>query len=89
MEGGCFIRVRVTIDITKPLCRGRVVHLEGGVGGGGGGGVWVTFKFERLPNLCYWCGCLNHDDRECGLWIESKGTLPLSATQFGDRKSVV
>ena len=27
-EGGCFIRVRVTIDITKPLCCGRVVHLE-------------------------------------------------------------
>ena len=27
-RGGCFIRVRVTIDITKPLCCGRVVHLE-------------------------------------------------------------
>lgn len=27
---GCFIRVRVAIDITKPLCHGRVVHLEEG-----------------------------------------------------------
>lgn len=45
--------------------------------------MWVTFKYERLPNLCYWFGCLDHDDRECGLWIERKGTLPLSAKQFG------
>lgn len=29
-KGGCYISVRVTIDITKPLCRGRVVHLEEG-----------------------------------------------------------
>ena len=45
--------------------------------------MWVTFKYERLPNLYYWCGCLDHNNRECGLWIKSKGTLPLRARQFG------
>ena len=44
MEGGCFIRVRVTIDITKPLCRGRVVHLEGWGGGGGKCGLPLSMR---------------------------------------------
>ena len=29
-EGGCFVWVRVEVDVTKPLCRGRVVNLEEG-----------------------------------------------------------
>ena len=29
-EGGHFIRVRVMIDNTLPLCRGRVITLENG-----------------------------------------------------------
>lgn len=44
---------------------------------------WVAFKYERLPNLCYWCGKLNHDDKSCERWIQSKGTLPVSEQQFG------
>ena len=28
--GNCFIRVRVKVNISKPLCRGRVVSLENG-----------------------------------------------------------
>jgi len=66
-DGGKFIRVRVLIDITLPLCRGRVITLENG------DKSWVRFQYERLPNMCYWCGCLNHDDKECELWIQSRG----------------
>ena len=58
-EGGSFIRVRVRVDITIPLSQGRRVSL------GQGKEIWVSFKYERLPNICYWCGCLNHDDRDC------------------------
>lgn len=29
-EGDGFIRIRVTIDILKPLCRGRVISLDRG-----------------------------------------------------------
>ncbi|KAK9998075.1 hypothetical protein SO802_017678 [Lithocarpus litseifolius] len=29
-EGDEFIRIRVTIDISKPLCRGRVISLDSG-----------------------------------------------------------
>ena len=76
-ECGNYIRVRVTIDVFQPLCRGRIIKLEDN------DKVWVTFKYERLPNICYWCGCLDHGDKECDLWNQSKGTLQKSSQQFG------
>ena len=36
-----------------------------------------------MPNLCYWCGCLNHNDKDCSIWINSKGTLCDESKQFG------
>ena len=60
-EGSHFMQVRVRIDITKPLCRGRKIGLSDGKEG------WVNFKYECLPNLCYWCGRLTHHDKECSV----------------------
>ena len=76
-EGEKFMRVRVTIDISQTLCRGRVISLDSGKE------LWVSFKYERLPNLCYKCGRLTHDDRDCDLWVESEGSLFTEAQQFG------
>lgn len=45
--------------------------------------AWVFFKYERLPNLCYWCGRLDHADKNCKLWNDSKGTLSTKLQQFG------
>ena len=40
-----FMRIRVTIDLTKPLCRGRrITTARGGDG-------WVSFRYECFP-LC-------------------------------------
>ena len=50
MEGDQFVRIRVTLNISKPLCRGKVITLDGGKD------LWIPFKYERLPNLCYWWG---------------------------------
>lgn len=61
VEGGSFIRVCVRVDISIPLCRGRVLSIEDGKEG------WVSFKYKRLPNICYWCGCLDHTNRDCNL----------------------
>ena len=43
----------------------------------------MSFKYERLPNICYWCGRLTHDDRDCDLWIDSEGTLKPKQREFG------
>ena len=76
-DGGGFMRVRVLIDITQPLCRGRVICLEDDKE------LWVSFKYERLPNLCYWCGRLTHSDRDCDLWLDSEGTLEETDKKYG------
>ena len=76
--GGHFIRIQALIDLSMPLCHGRLISV-----GGGGKQVWVAFKYERLPNLCYWCGRLTHDDRDCDLWIDSEGTLTPEQREFG------
>ena len=57
------------IDITRPLCRGRIISL------GPNDDRFISFKYERLPNICYWCGLVSHDDKECSLWLSSKGSL--------------
>ena len=76
-DAGEFIRVKVSIDLSLPLCRGRLVSLSDGKE------MWVSFKYEHLPNICYWCGRLTHDDRDCDLWIESEGTLQTEQRAFG------
>ena len=76
-DGGSFIRVRVLVDISLPLCRGRLITLEDGRE------HWVSFKYEHLPNLCYWCGLLTHGDKDCNKWIDSEGSLQQKDQQFG------
>ena len=76
-DGSTFMRIRVQVDTSKPLCRGRKLRREDGEIG------WIRFKYERLPILCYWCGRLSHSDKDCELWIKSNGTLSESDRQFG------
>ena len=56
--GRC-LRVRVRIDVTKRLVRGKKITIKGG------DGRWVQLKYERLPNFCYRCGLLNHTLKDC------------------------
>ena len=57
-DGGAFLRMKVLIDLSLPLCCGCLIFLNNDKQ------TWITFKYERLPNLCYWCGCLTHADRD-------------------------
>ena len=64
----------------KPLCRGRRVRFGPDKEG------WVLFRYERLPIFCHWCGVLNHDSKECDLWLQSKGgELRTDAQEYGSR----
>ncbi|XP_065636245.1 uncharacterized protein LOC136070338 [Quercus suber] len=69
MIGDRFLRVRVNLNISKPLCRGRVITLDDGKD------LWIPFKYERLPNLCYKCGCLSNDERNCEFGSAREGNL--------------
>ena len=67
----------MVVDVTSHLCKGRVITLPNG------NEHWIKFKYERLPSICYWCGCLDHDDRDYDLWIQSNGSLKANQQQFG------
>ena len=75
-RGKC-ICVRINIDITQPLCKGRMVNI------GGPQPQWVSFQYERMPIFCYWCRVLNHDQKGCKLWLNSKGSLRKEEQQYG------
>ena len=74
---GNYMRVRVNLDVMQPLCRGRKIWL------GGDQDHWVSFKFERLPIFCYWCGHISHDDRDCAIWLNSHGCLSPDKQEYG------
>lgn len=54
-----FMRVKINLDISKPLPRGIKVRV------GQDSTKWVGFKYERLGDFCYFCGRLGHTDRDC------------------------
>ena len=59
VQWGKYFRVRVNVDTTKKLVRGKKINIEEC------GSRWVYFKYERLPNFCYRCGMLDHGEKEC------------------------
>ncbi len=82
-DGGQAMRIRVRLDVTKPLCRGRKARLEKGRE------TWIFFKYERLPNFCYWCGLLSHSDKDCPKWLLNKEEWRAEDQQFGPWLRVV
>ncbi|KAF5474901.1 hypothetical protein F2P56_006754, partial [Juglans regia] len=55
---GRFLRVKVECDLTKPLARGRTVSFEGTQ-------LWIPFRYENLPRICFRCGCIMHSKKGC------------------------
>ena len=77
MHGGDFVRVRVAVNVLEPLCRGRRVTFIDDSNG------WVSFRYERLQNFCFWCGHLDHIDKDCAVWVRGNGTLKAEDQQYG------
>ena len=74
MDQAKFMRVRVELPIDKPLRRGGyLMDMEGDK-------TWVTFKYERLPTICFLCGKIGHDKRHCNSTVDSHQT----EYQYGD-----
>ena len=53
------MRVKVALNIGKPLKRGRKVAIAGG------DSIIVVFKYERLLDFCYIYGYLDHQELDC------------------------
>ena len=77
-----FLRVRMELQIDKPLRRGGYIKNDEGER------IWVDFRYERLPTFCFRCGILGHDEKHCqanslelcsdkqyGEWMKAGGAL--------------
>jgi len=55
---GEYLRVRILIDLAKPLDRGRKIMTKNK-------STWVAFQYEKIPNFCYNCGVVRHGRKGC------------------------
>ncbi|KAL8517428.1 hypothetical protein ACS0TY_015609 [Phlomoides rotata] len=70
-----FHRIKVEIDITKPLRWGLNVKLDGEV-------LWIPLKYESLPAYCYCCGVLGHFYKNCKYFVRDEDLDP-TALAYG------
>ena len=73
-----FMRVKVAILILKPIRRGKFLV------GSDCQRTWVTFKYERLPLFCHWCGILEHDIKHCAHYFARTKSGDEVVCQYGD-----
>ena len=71
------MRVRIRLDVTRPLCRGRMIKMEEGKKS------WAAFRYERLPNFCYRCGCLDHAEKDCDVGLRQRNIDSSDGFQYG------
>jgi hypothetical protein len=62
---GEYLRVKISLDLSKPLARGRKINLEGTP-------IWIPFKYEKLPKFCFQCGVICHGPEGCTKRSEMK-----------------
>lgn len=68
--GRSFLRVRVEIEISKPLPKGFWLRRNTGAGQD----LWISYKYEKLSDFCYDCGRLGHDNRSCKFVSREEGS---------------
>nr|POF05043.1 uncharacterized protein CFP56_23579 [Quercus suber] len=61
-----FIKVRVELPLDKPLRQGRVIASPKGDKG------CIGFKYKLLVGLCYQCGRIGHEVRDCSVQRDRK-----------------
>lgn len=69
---GQYLRVKICLDISKPLARGRVLKLYGQT-------TWVAFQYERLSKFCFQCGIIRHGAAGC---LNKKGGRSKSVRNY-------
>ena len=65
MAVGKFLRVKVRMNILKPIMRGTLVEVDDN-----GRMIWCNFEYEFLPDFCYVCGMVGHLEKECDVRLK-------------------
>ncbi|KAG8390813.1 hypothetical protein BUALT_Bualt01G0122600 [Buddleja alternifolia] len=71
------LRLRVRINVTKPLLRLMTLTIPGGQE------VKLSFSYEKLPNFCYLCGVIGHIEDRCEIRYNQSFVHPGDHTPFG------
>lgn len=58
INGEC-CRLRIQLEVQKPLCRGIFVSIENQRKS------WISFKYEKLPTFCFGYGRIGHGLNKC------------------------
>ncbi|KAJ1400865.1 Zinc finger, CCHC-type [Sesbania bispinosa] len=76
-EKGTFIKIQVIFNVNKPLKSGiNVGSMKDGIS-------WADFQYERLPQFCYICGKVGHDEDGCKSQQEGEKEGDKDASEFG------
>ncbi|KAM0912888.1 hypothetical protein ACQ4PT_012502 [Festuca glaucescens] len=65
MAYGQYLRIKIRMEITKPLMRGKMVQI-----GDEGKLKWCPFEYEFLPDFCFTCGKIGHIDKSCTIQLK-------------------
>lgn len=72
-----YFRIKILLDITKPLKRGLFFH------GVEGTKQWLPVAYERLPTYCFLCSILGHGEVNCPKRYEEGFVEPESGLPYG------
>lgn len=67
-----FLRLRVEVDVTKPLLQGFILYRRDSTGPVDEG-LKVYYKYEKLSEFCYDCGRIGHDKMTCKFVSREEG----------------
>lgn len=59
-----YLRARVWLELQKPLVRVVPVMLKES--------MKYLVQYEKLPNFCYFYGCMGHEVSECGDGVHTR-----------------
>lgn len=56
-----YTKFKVEIDLANPIVPGWTLDLRTKTP------IWIDFKYERLPNICFTCKRFDHETQMCSL----------------------
>lgn len=74
MAIGRVLRIKIKMDIKKPIMRGITVCV-----GESREGRWCPLTYEHLPDFCYVCGIIGHTDHSCEIKVGKNDIKQYSA----------